>query len=72
MVKMNNIYCRHCGHNIDVSDKEKQKAINIMIVLMIENKVIMNMDYDITSLFNACIECCDYPDYQTGYRINED
>ena len=69
---MNHIYCRHCGNEIDISIKEKQRAIHIMVNLMIKNKHVENIDYDIISLFNACIECCDYPDYHTDYRFDED
>lgn len=69
---MKHIYCIYCGNKIDISTLEKQQAVQIMIDLMIKNKRIKNTDYDILSLFNACIECCKYPDYHTDYRINED
>ena len=69
---MKHIYCKHCGNEINISTPEKQVVTHIMIDLMIENTHIKNIDYDIQSLFNACIECCDYPDYHTDYRFNED
>lgn len=61
---MNDFYCMQCG-NVILIDKTKEQSINTMLQLMINNTHIENIDYDKVSVLNACIECCDYPDYKS-------